>query len=178
MIPNRSRATVSLVGVVSLALTACSVDHTRSPVCGMALLVGPNLILQQLANAHALLTDAPRGLPDGLPVRVTGRADTAHARVTGDRDHLVLELDRTLIPPVTVDSSGRDSTVYGLLLVDDSTAVVRGVLIYEQPRPPGDYPRLGTLTDPERAVPLYGLRVNWGTVSNAKCPLLGSPASQ
>jgi hypothetical protein len=178
MTSNRSRATAWLVTAAALAFTACSVDRSRSPVCGMALLVGPNLILQQLGNARAMLTDAPRGLPDRLPVRVTGRADTAQARVTGDRDHLVLELDRALIPAVSVDSSGRDSTVYGLLLVDDSTAVVHGVLIYEQPRPPGDYPRLGTLTDPQRAVPLYGLRVNWAMVSNAKCPLLGSPAPE
>jgi len=178
MIRIRRRLPASLVSVVGLALAACSVDRSRSPVCGMALLVGPNLILQQLGDARALLTDAPRGLPGALPVRIIGQADTAHARVTGDRDHLVLELDRPFIPTVTVDSTGRDSTVFGVLLVDDSTAVVHGVLIYEQPRPPSGYARVGTLADYQRAVPLYGLRVSWSTVSNAKCPLLGSPAPQ
>jgi hypothetical protein len=165
-----------LVGVMAL-LAACSIDRSRSPVCGMALLVGPNLILQQLGDARALLTEAPRGLPGALPVRITGQSDTAQARVTGDRDRLTLELDRNVIPAVTVDSTGRDSTVFGVLLVDDSTAVVHGVLIYEQPRPPEGYARIGTLVDYERAVPLYGLRVSWASVSNAKCPLLGKPAT-
>jgi hypothetical protein len=179
---NRNRRPslqVPLVGVLVL-LAACSTDRSRSPVCGMALLVGPNLILQQLGDARALLTDAPRGLPGTLPVRITGQPDTAHARVTGggDRDHLVLDLDRTFIPSVSVDSAGRDSTVFGVLLVDDSTAVVLGVLIYEQPRPPSSYARVGTIADYQRAVPLYGLRVNWSAVSNAKCPLLGSPVPQ
>ena len=176
MIRHRLRLPASLPSLVALVLAACSVDRSRSPVCGMALLVGPNLILQQLGDARALLTDAPRGLPSALPVRVTGQADTAHARVTGERDRIVLELDRILIPAVSVDSTGRDSTVFGVLVVDDSTAIVHGVLIYDRPRPPGDYPRLGTLTDPERAVPLYGLRVNWPALSNPKCPLLGNPA--
>jgi hypothetical protein len=75
-----------------------------------------------------------------------------------------------------VDSTGRDSTVFGALVVDDSTAVVHGVLIYEQPRR-GDFPRLGTLADSARSVPLYGLRVNWPSLSNPKCPLFGSPGA-
>jgi hypothetical protein len=164
-----------LLGLLALVLSACSVDRSRSPVCGMALLVGPNLILQQFADARALLTEAPRGLPSTLPVRIAGRADTAHARVTGAPDRLVLELVGLSLPIVTMDSTGRDSTVYGVLVVDDSTAVVQGVLIYDRPRPPEGFTRLGSLMDPERSIPLYGLRLNWSAVSNARCPLFGSP---
>jgi hypothetical protein len=167
-----------LVGVLALALAACTVDRSRSPVCGMAMLVGPNLILQQLGDARALLTEAPRGLPATVPVRVTGgQADTAHARVTGDRDRFALELDRPLIPEISVDSTGRDSSVFSVLLVDDSTAIVHGALIFEGRRPPSAYARLGALVDYRRAVPLYGLRVNWASVSNPRCPLLGDSAS-
>jgi hypothetical protein len=167
-----------LAGALALALTACTVDRSRSPVCGMAMLVGPNLIIQQLGDARALLTEVPRGLPGTLPVRITGgQADTAHARVTGERDRFALELDRPLIPEVAVDSTGRDSSVFGVLLVDDSTAIVHGALIFEGRRPPSTYARLGTLVDYRRAVPLYGLRVNWASVSNARCPLLGEPAT-
>lgn len=166
-------AAVALATVASL--TACTVDRSRSPVCGMALLVGPNLILQQLSDARALLTDAPRGLPGSLPVRITGQPDTSRAVTSGERGGLLLELDANLIPDISVDSSGRDSTVFGVLLVDDSTAVVHGVLVYERPRPPADYPRVGTLSDPRRAIPIYGLRVNWRDLSNPRCPLFGNP---
>ena len=175
--PRSSSAVACTVGVLAIvaSLNACTVDRSRSPVCGMALLVGPNLILQQLSDARTLLTDAPRGLPGSLPVRITGQPDTGRAAVGADRGGLLLELDGNLIPEISVDSSGRDSTVFGVLLVDDSTAVVYGVLVYERPRPPADYPRVGTLSDPRRAIPIYGLRVNWRDLSNPRCPLFGNP---
>lgn len=164
--------------LAALVLGACSVDRNRSPVCGMALLVGPNLIVQQFTDARALLSDAPRGLPGSLPVRVTGQSGALEGRVTegADGNQFALELDSALIPTVSVDSTGRDSTVYGVLLVDDSTAIVHGVLIYEQKRPPEQYPRVGTLTDPRHSIPVYGLRVSWREVSNPRCPLFGNPA--
>ncbi|HMA43491.1 MAG TPA: hypothetical protein VKO86_05720 [Gemmatimonadales bacterium] len=171
---TRAVACAAVVLATVASLTACTVDRSRSPVCGMALLVGPNLIIQQLGDARALLTDAPRGLPGSLPVRVTGQPDTGRASVTaGNRGGLLLEIDGNLIPTISVDTTGRDSTVFGVLVVDDSTAIVHGVLIYERPRPPADYPRVGTLTDARRAVPLYGLRVNWRDLSNPRCPLFG-----
>lgn len=171
---HRRLALATLAAVVALA--GCTVDRSRSPVCGMALLVGPNLIIQQMSDARALLTDAPRGLPGSLPVRITGLPDTGRARVSsGDRGGVLLELDNNLIPEISVDTSGRDSTVFGVLLVDDSTAVVHGVLVYERTRPPADYPRVGTLSDPRRAIPIYGLRVNWQDLSNPRCPLFGNP---
>jgi hypothetical protein len=158
-----------------LAIVACRVERQRSPVCGMALLVGPSLIQQQMADARALLTDAPRGLPSTLPARVAGSADTGRVQVGSDTDRLDLELDGIPLPAISVDSSGRDSTVFALLLVDDSTSVVQGVLLYERDRPPAEYPRLGVVASGSRSVPLYGLRLNWSSVSNPQCPLLGAP---
>ena len=164
-------------GVVVTA--ACRVDRQRSPVCGMALLVGPSLIQQQLNDARAILTDVPRGLPGGgtLPARIAGEADTARVHVAYDRDRLVLQFEGSRFPAVSVDSTGRDSTVFGLLLVDDSTEVVQGVLVYDRPRPPVEYPRLGILVGGDRFVPVYGVRLNWAGVSNPRCPLLGQPSS-
>src|SRR5512146_3490091 len=107
---TRAIAFAAVVLATVPALTACTVDRSRSPVCGMALLVGPNLILQQLSDARALLTDAPRGLPGTLPVRITGQPDTGRAAVNADRGGLLLELDGNLVPEISVDSSGRDST--------------------------------------------------------------------
>src|SRR5512143_4237054 len=112
MTPQRLRAAVPVALATAVlasvaALTACTVDRSRSPVCGMALLVGPNLILQQLSDARALLTDAPRGLPGSLPVRITGQPDTGRAAVGADRGGVLLELDGNLIPEISVDSSRR-----------------------------------------------------------------------
>ena len=62
---------------------------------------------------------------------------------------------------------------FGVLLVDDSSEVTRGVLIYdkeEQER----VPKLGTITGTRSTIPLYGLRVNWNGVSDAKCPLFAA----
>lgn len=159
-----------------LVALACSVDPHHSPVCGMALLVGPRLILEQIGDAHTLLTEAPRGLPATLPARLVGGSDSTFVSVSSDRDQVVLQYQGGTLPPVAaVDTTGRDSTVFGVLLVDDSTATVQGVLIFDRPRPPRDFPQIGRLTDGERTVPFYGARINWASVSNARCPLLGKP---
>ena len=166
-----------LVALLALGALACSVDPHRSPVCGMALLVGPRLIYDQISDPHALLTEAPRGLPATLPARVVGGSDSTFVRVSSERDRVVFEYQGGKLPVVSaVDSTGRDSTVFGLLLVDDSTATVQGVLIFDRPRAPKEYPQIGLLADADRAVPVYGARVNWAAVSNARCPLLGKPA--
>lgn len=173
MIPIPLSRGAPIAGALAALVAGCSVDRSRSPVCGMALLVGPTLIQQQLNNARALLTDVPRGMPASLPARIAGEADTARALVATDRDRLVLSFVGTGFPDVQTDSTRRDSSVFALLLVDDSTNVVEGVLVYAGDRPPADYPRLGMMVGNDQAVPLYGLRLNWATVSNPRCPLLG-----
>lgn len=164
--------------LLALLAVACSVDPHRSPVCGMALLVGPRLILEQIGDAHALLTESPRGLPTTLPARLVGGSDSTFVRVSSERDQVVLEYQGGKLPTVTVDTATNrgDSTVFGVLLVDDSTATVQGVLIFDRPRPPHDFPQIGRLVDGDRSVPFYGARVNWSSVSNPRCPLLGKPA--
>lgn len=169
------RRVAPLAALVLCAL-ACSVDPHRSPVCGMALLVGPRLILDQIGDPHALLTDAPRGLPATLPARIVGGPDSTFVRVSSERDGVVLDYQGGKLPVAgIVDSTGRDSTVFGVLLVDDSTATVQGVLIFDRPRPPREFPQIGRLADQDRSVPFYGARVNWANVSNPRCPLLGKP---
>ena len=98
-----------LVLCVLVAL-ACSVDPRRSPVCGMALLVGPRLILEQIGTTHPLLTEAPRGLPTTLPARVVGGSDSTFVRVSSERDRVVLDYQGGKLPVVTVDSTDRKST--------------------------------------------------------------------
>jgi hypothetical protein len=171
--PLARRAPVG--ALAALFFVACTADRSRSPVCGMSLLVGPSLIQQQLNNARAILSDVPRGMPASLPARVAGEADTARALVATDHGRLVLSFAGKGFPPVQTDSTRRDSSVFGLLLVDDSTDVVKGVLVFAGGRPPKEYPRLGTIVGDDQVVPLFGIRLAWTAVSNPRCPLLGTP---
>jgi len=163
---------IRLGTLLVLTLAGCKVDPSKSPVCGMQMLAGPKLIQDQLSNVRALLTDAPRGLSDLVPARVAGRSDTAHAVRGVTQDQLALIYEGSYFPAVINDSS-----VYGLLVVDDSTDRVVGLLVYESARPPKDYPSIGVVAHGAVSVPLYGVRVNWASVSNPRCPLLGSPTS-
>src|SRR5439155_894956 len=60
----------ALVPALLVALGGCGGDRARSPSCGLAQMVGPTLIQQQLTKAPYVITDAPRGLPPSLPARV------------------------------------------------------------------------------------------------------------
>jgi hypothetical protein len=158
-----------LGAALALTLAACSFDRRRSPVCGFELLAGPRLIQDRLNDARALLTDAPRGLPDVLPARVAGQSDTAHAIRGAAQGQLALVYEGTYFPPGITDS-----TVYGLLVVDDSSERVIGLLVYEGIAPPKQYPRIGVVAHDAATVPLFGVRVNWASIYNPRCPLLGS----
>ena len=169
---TRLRATSSGVTLFSLTLLlSCGGDRARSPACGMAQLIGPSLIQDRLRHLPFVLTDAPRGLPGTLPVRVVGMTQQATVLVTYTRGTLMMEYQGAGFPAGSVS----DSTAYALLVVDDSTQRAQGVLIYESRRPPEGYPSIGALTGQDRTVPVYGVRVDWAGVSNSKCPLLGAP---
>ena len=161
--------TSRLGAALALILAACSVDRRRSPVCGFELLAGPRLIQDRLNDARALLTDAPRGLPDVMPARVAGQADTARAIRGSSQGQLALIFEGAYFP-----TGITDSTVYGLLVVDDSTERVIGLLVYEGIAPPIQFPRIGLVSHEAATIPLFGVRVNWANIYNPRCPLLGS----
>ena len=171
---TRLRATSSGVTLFSLTLLlSCGGDRARSPACGMAQLIGPSLIQDRLRHLPFVLTDAPRGLPGTLPVRVVGMTQQGTVAATYSKGALTMEYQGAGFPAASIS----DSTAYGILVVDDSTQRAQGVLIYESRRPPEGYPSIGALTGVDRTMPLYGVRVDWANVSNPKCPLLGGPAS-
>jgi len=150
--------------------TACAGgDRSRSPTCGMALLIAPSLIQEQLKRPPFVLTETPRGLPGSLPVRVAGTTQPNTVLVTYAKGALTMDFQGTGFPAASVS----DSSVYALLVVDDSTQRAQGVLIYESQRPPTGYPSIGQLTAGERTIPLYGVRVDWPSVSNPRCPMFG-----
>ncbi len=158
----------AFAALAACALARCAGDRSRSPTCGLAQIAGPSLIQQQLANVASVLTDAPRGLPGTLPARVVGLPQQGEVLVGYANARLVMGYQGTSFPP---GPSG-----YGLLVVDDTTQRAEGVLIYES-EGPKNYPELGTVTASERSVPLLGVRVDWASVSNPRCPLLGAPPS-
>ena len=115
-----------------------------------------------------MLSDAPRGLPESLPARVVGQSQQAEMLVAYNRDQLVMGYQGAGFP------AGPGG--YALLVVDDSTQRAEGVLVYES-EAPHHYTPIGTVTGSDRSVPLFGVRVDWAGVSNARCPLLGAADS-
>jgi hypothetical protein len=103
---------------------------------------------------------------------VAGNAQQSTVAITTNGRRLTMAYQGANFPP-----NVSDSTVYGLLVVDDSTQRAEGVLLYEGQRPPKPYPQLGTVTGGDKTIPLFGVRVDWASVTNPRCPLLGAPAS-
>jgi hypothetical protein len=155
--------------VLAAGAVACGGGGRGSPTCGLALAAGPTLILQALTNSRALLTDAPRGLPESLPARVVGQPQRA-VRVTYEGNTPTLRYEGAHFPTDT-------AYAFGLLVEDDTAQRVLGVLIYPSSTVPRLNPRVGVITDGTVTLGLYGVRVNWGGVSNPRCPLLGDTAA-
>lgn len=151
---------------LTIAIAACGGDASRSPACGLALIAGPTLIREHLLNARAVITDAPRGLPDSLPAMVIQQKQAA-VRVGYDAEGRTIVMG--YVGPGFPTRGG-----WGVLVVDDTSHRAVGVLIYESEEPTR-HPRLGTVTGGAGALHLYGVRVDWASVSNPRCPLLGAP---
>lgn len=155
-----------LLALVPVALTACGRGSSGSPTCGIALIAGPSLITQQLANARAVLTDPPRGVPDSLPALVIQqKTGTGAVIVSRDAEGQISMQFR---------GPGFPSRGYGLLVVDDTSQRALGVLILDQEEPQR-HPAIGTVIGGSTALNLYGVRVDWASVSNPRCPLFGPP---
>ena len=152
-----------------LLVAACGRESGGSPTCGIAALAGPSLITSQLTNARAVLTDPPRGVPDSLPALVIQLKSRDNGAVIVGRDaegKLSMQFRGSGFPP----------RGYGLLVVDDTSQRALGVLILDQEEPQ-DHPVIGTIIGGSAALNLYGVKVDWASVSNPRCPLFGGPAS-
>ena len=157
-----------LVLVPAVLLTACGGgERNRAAACGIAQLAGPAIVQQQLDDPRQIVTAAPVDLPTELPGRVVGQRETRVA-ATYVGEQVAVSYAGTGFP--------LDPQVgFGLLVVDDTSQRVIGVLIYDAVAPKGR-PELGYVTGGERSVPLFGVRVSWADVSNPRCPLLGDTA--
>ena len=156
--------------LVTLLMAACSGGGRGSPTCGIAAIAGPSLITSQLANARSVVTDPPRGLPDSLPTLIIQpkSRDTGVVIVTRDASGRVSMLYR---------GNGFPARGYALLVVDDTSQRAMGVLILDQEEPVR-HPAIGTIIGGSTALNLFGVRVDWASVSNPRCPLFGGPAAR
>jgi len=155
--------------LLGLVVGACSRGSSGSPTCGIAAIAGPSLITSQLANARAVLTDPPRGLPDSLPALVI----QLKSRDTGA---LIVSRDAEGRASMQYRGQGFPARGYGLLVVDDTSQRAMGVLIVDQEEPQR-HPVIGTVIGGSTALNLYGVRVDWASVSNPRCPLFGGSAT-
>jgi len=152
-----------------LLATGCGRGSGGSPTCGIALLAGPGLITSQLSNARDVLTDPPRGIPDSLPALVIQKSN--------DRGAVIVGRDAEGKISMQFRGPAFPAQGYGLLVVDDTSQRAMGVLILDQEEPKR-HPAIGTVVGGSTALNLYGVLVDWASVSNPRCPLFGGPASQ
>ena len=153
---------------IVLIVAACGRGSSGSPTCGIAFLAGPSLITSQLTNARAVLTDPPRGVPDSLPALVIQQRTGTGAVIVGRDAEGKLSMQ--------FRGPGFPARGYGLLVVDDTSQRAMGVLILDQEEPQR-HPVIGTVIGGSTALNLYGVKVDWASVSNPRCPLFGGPAS-
>lgn len=156
------RHAICLVTVAALA-AGCGGNPENSAACGFASIAGAAMATQQLRNRHAWLVKPPTDLKAVVAARVVGRG-TARALVTSGPDGLVLGYEGEGFPA---------TPGFGVLLVDDSSEVTRGVLIYDKEEQDA-IPKLGTISGAASTIPLYGMRVNWTSVSDPRCPLFAA----
>lgn len=162
--------TTRWLSVAALFLAAaCGGEPSRSPTCGLALVAGPTLVQERLRNPRAVMVEAPPGLPGRLPARVAGFGDQGSVLVATTGPRLSLGYEGAHFPVLPG---------YALLVVDDSSNHALGVLIYDR-EGPESFPRLGSVQGGTALeLPLYGVRVDWHSVSNPHCPLLGTPTPE
>jgi len=148
--------------LLALPALACERNPENSATCGFTFIAAAGIVLQSLQDINRLVASPPPELPEVLPARVVGYG-TERTMVARGPDGLVLGYQGQGFPAVPG---------FGLMLVDDSSEVVRGVLIYEA-EPPQGYPRLGSITGASSTLPLHGARVHWPSVTAPRCPLFG-----
>ena len=151
---------------IAFLLAGCAErDRQNSTTCGLIYTAGAGRILDHLATFTSVLDSAPPGLltPGELPTRFFGQPASSSTTSANEDGFLILEYHGTGFPPSVADG-------FGLILVDDSSEVVRGVTIFERD-PPAGYPTIGSVRKGDQLVPLYALRIRWSAVNDDGCPL-------
>ena len=56
-------------------------------------------------------------------------------------------------------------------MIDDSSEVFRGILIWDKEPPPIEFPSIGTIADSNVVMPLIAVRLSWASVNSDRCPV-------
>jgi hypothetical protein len=152
--------TRSLFAAPLVFLAACHGNPENNAACGFASMAAASMIVQSLQDLSHVVNTPPADVPAVLPGKVVAHGTS---RVTAARNAQELELSYTGDAFPTVPG-------FGLLLVDDSSEAVRGVMIFE-PDPPKGYPKLGTIGSGTATLPLFGIRVHWADLNAPRCPM-------
>ena len=155
----------NLTALFLLALAACSPPNQgeNSAICGITMLAAGARILDRITLPHLALTEPPKALHDSIvAARVVGYGTTPAVTALADDGRVI----------VTYLGEGFPSRPgFGAALVDDSSEVLMGILIWDAQPPPADYPRIGTITNTSTTMPLIGVLVNWSSVDSDRCPI-------
>jgi hypothetical protein len=155
--------TVSLIA----AATACTpAERTEnSAICGITLLASTAVIIDQFTQLQTALTEVPRGLEGRIPTRAVGYGTTPATAVIGDDGTVAVEYTGQGFP---------EFPGFGTAMVDDSSEVFHGILIWDMDPPPDYFPRIGTIADSNQVIPLVGMLINWASVNSERCPLFAA----
>jgi hypothetical protein len=150
----------------ALAVAACGGDRNpeNSAVCGLAAMAAGSMVLDQFQARTTVMDAPPPDLTGSVPARIVGRG-TARALVARTDSTVALGFEGEGFPAIPG---------FAVALVDDSSEVFRGVLIFEASGP-ADYPQIGTISSPTSSLPLYAMRITWSRVSDQRCPLFALP---
>jgi hypothetical protein len=157
------RHTLLLATIVGLLAACTEGNPENSAACGFAMLGAGNAVRQQMQNGSKYLSDIPRDMGTRIATRAIGYG-TQPAMVADSPEGPIVAYEGEGFPTVPG---------FGVILVEDSTDTFQGVLIMDLDPPGLGVPVLGGVTDGSYMIPLYGLRVSWGSVSTPACPLFG-----
>lgn len=158
----RMRSVAPLL-VLALAASGCA-ERRGSTLCGIAMLAGPAVIIDQFAVPRQTLSVPPSTLPEVISVRFA--ADAVVRGIVGMADSLmVIGVDQPM--------PGTGAPGFGVL-VTDLRGEVKGVMVFEGDPIPGA-PRLGTIHVANRSAPLLGVRMDIAKIEDPRCPVFPAP---
>ena len=146
----------------TLVLAGCQRDERAVPAtCGLAAVAAATTLLEQFTIPNRTLAAPPAALPERTVTRIA--AGPAYPAVVGRTDSLLV---------VGVEGNPPDGTTlgFGVLAVDGNDQVM-GVMLYEG-SPITGAPRLGEVSVGGGSVPLIGVQVEAGTITDPSCPPL------
>lgn len=149
-----------------ILLVSCSRGSNEdSAICGLTHLASVNKVLDQASsNSIRELREWPENVPARIRVRSVGYG-TGWGIVGHTTDGVIVGFEGAGFPA---------SPGFAVALIDDSSEIFRGVLIYDM-EVPAAYSTLGGVAGTDFVIPMYAFRINWSAVNDPECPIFAPP---